>query len=86
VADQQPSRAEKRAFSTAEAATYLGRPVSFLRHSRMKGTTGTTGTRAKSVPGPKYIKQGNRCFYLLEDLDAWLDSFALMENAAQMEG
>jgi hypothetical protein len=81
--EQQPTQTKKRAFSTAEAATYLGRPVSFLRHSRMKGTT---GTRAKSVPGPKYIKQGNRCFYLLEDLDAWLDSFARMENAAQMEG
>ena len=80
--EQLPPQSQKRAFTTTEAAIYLGRPISFLRHARMKGST---GKRAKSITGPKYIKQGQRCFYLREDLDAWLDGFIRMENAAQVE-
>ena len=55
----------KRAFTEAEAAAYLG----YSRHFLYECRAGRLG------PGPKHIKIRRTVRYLREDLDAWLDSF-----------
>jgi len=60
----------KRAFTTAEAAHYCGISESLLRQSRM------TSPSARQLNAPKPTKLGEKkVVYLLEDLDAWLDSY-----------
>ena len=54
-----------RAFSTPNAATYIGLSVSFLEKARVNQT---------KTPGPKPTKIGKRVVYLREDLDAYLDN------------
>lgn len=49
--------------STAEAAVYIRKSVSWLNKSRMTGT------------GPVYLKVGATVTYLVADLDEWLNSF-----------
>ena len=58
---------EKRAFSSREAAVYLGVSDQFLRVDRCDGY------REGRTPGPEYFKIGRLVRYLREDLDAWLD-------------
>ena len=61
----------KRGFTTSEAATYIGRSVSWLRKKRLRGID-DPGDR-----GPGYLKaDGGSAIYLKEDLDAWLDGLA----------
>lgn len=61
----------KRGYSTAEAAIYLGRSVSWLRKKRLRGIADP------GDPGPRYLKtEGGSTIYLREDLDAWLDQLA----------
>lgn len=61
----------KRSYTEEEAAIYIGMSRSFLRQSRMNGTL------EDRVPGPIFIKIGNRAIrYLIEDLDAWLNMFS----------
>lgn len=61
----------KRSYTEEEAAIYTGMSRSFLRQSRMNGTL------EDRVPGPVFIKVGNRAIrYLIEDLDAWLNMFS----------
>lgn len=50
-----------------DAAIYIGMSVSYLRLSRMKGTT-------KCQDAPAYVKVGKSVRYLPRDLDAWLES------------
>ena len=58
----------KRAYSTKEAALYVGFSETMLKQSRM------TGPRAKRIDAPQYTRLGCRkIVYLKEDLDAWLD-------------
>ena len=59
----------RRAFAEADAAEYIGMSRSFLRQSRMDGE------REKRTPGPKWVKLGRSVRYLIEDLDAWLESY-----------
>ena len=50
-----------------EAAAYIGMSVSYLRLSRMRGST-------KCRNAPPYIKIGKAIRYLPRDLDAWIES------------
>jgi hypothetical protein len=50
-----------------DAAKYIGMSVSFLRLSRMRGTT-------KCTDAPAFLKAGKAIRYLPRDLDAWLES------------
>ena len=60
----------KRAFTEAEASTYVSMSRSYLRQSRM------TGDLQNRTPPPKHIKVGRRSVrYLREDLDTWLDQW-----------
>ncbi|TGD12065.1 helix-turn-helix domain-containing protein [Brevibacterium sp. S111] len=56
----------QRAYTTGDAATYLGISRHTLEAWRVKGT------------GPDYRRVGNgpraRALYMVEDLDRWLDS------------
>ena len=56
---------EIRGYSVANAARYTGLSESFLNKSRVNQS---------KLPGPRYIRVGGRCLYLIEDLDAYLDS------------
>ena len=59
----------RRALIEPDAAEYIGMSVSFLRQSRMDGM------RENRTPGPKWIKLRRSVRYLIEDLDAWLESY-----------
>lgn len=54
-----------RLLNEAQAAEYIGRSAAALRTSRSEGV---------KVQGPDYIKLGERVFYDIRDLDAWIDS------------
>jgi predicted DNA-binding transcriptional regulator AlpA len=43
----------------------------------------TLAMHASSGTGPKFRKIGGRVFYRREDLDAWLNSFAIVQSTAQ---
>jgi predicted DNA-binding transcriptional regulator AlpA len=60
-------RREKRAFTEAEAAEYIGMSRSYLRQDRM------TGPRETRTTGPPWVQIGRAIRYLKEDLDAWLE-------------
>lgn len=63
--------AEKRAFSTKEAAQYLSVSESHLKHAR------TDGVRPGRLDAPSHVKlAGGRVVYLREELDGWLDAKA----------
>ena len=53
---------QPRAYSPAGAAIYTNTSTSVLAKRRMDGT------------GPRFIKHGAKISYLIEDLDAWLDT------------
>jgi hypothetical protein len=53
--------------STQDAAGYIHRSPSYLRHAR-------SSKASKARLGPAFIKMGKDVFYLIEDLDAWLRS------------
>jgi len=56
---------QKRGYSTAEAANYIGVSESLLRQARMA---------SKDIDAPKHTKLSCRkIIYLLGDLDEWLD-------------
>jgi hypothetical protein len=57
------------------AAEYLGVSASYLRHSRVRGTT-------KCTDGPPYIKVGKAVRYLPQDLDSWLAARRRMPGEA----
>lgn len=60
--------AQKRGFTTREAANYIGRSASWLRKKRLRGPDDP------GHPGPRFLKTGGgSAIYLKEDLDAWLD-------------
>lgn len=59
----------KRAFTTNEAAHYLGVSTSLLKQARSNSPS------AKKLDAPKSTKLGRRkVVYCLEDLNDWLDS------------
>ena len=58
-----------RGFSTKTAAEYLGVSESYLKHARRK-------KKPKPIVGPKFTRLGNKCIYLREDLDAFLNEAA----------
>ena len=58
---------QRRGFSEAEAATYIGMSRSFLRQARMDGE------RFNRTPGPPFSKIGRKVLYLRDDLDTWLE-------------
>jgi hypothetical protein len=61
----------KRAFTTREAGTYLGRSASWLRKKRLRGSADP------SDAGPKFIKTpSGTVLYLREALDEYLDQLA----------
>jgi hypothetical protein len=49
------------------AAEYIGVSPSYLRHSRVRGTT-------KCTDAPPFVRIGRAVRYLPRDLDAWLES------------
>ena len=58
---------QRRGFSEAEAAIYIGMSRSFLRQARMDGE------RLNRTPGPPFSKIGRKVLYLRDDLDTWLE-------------
>ena len=50
-----------------EAAKLIGMSVSYLRLSRMRGST-------KCTDAPPFVRIGKAIRYLPRDLDAWLES------------
>lgn len=83
----------KRALNEVEAAQYICMSRSFLRQSRMMNhcqkddgdDDDSDCTEIKPLeartPGPCYIRVGSRSIrYLIDDLDAWLESFRLDSN------
>jgi predicted DNA-binding transcriptional regulator AlpA len=66
----------KRAYTEAEAASYIGMSRSYLRQCRMDRD------RVNRTPGPRWIQIGKRSIrYLKEDLDSWLDGYRIEEKA-----
>jgi len=61
----------KRAFTTREAANYIGRSSSWLRKKRLRGFADPTDA------GPDFIKTpSGTVIYLREALDGYLDQLA----------
>lgn len=58
---------QKRGYTEAEGAFYIGMSRSYLRQDRMNGP------REGRTPGPHWIKIGRCIRYLKEDLDSWLE-------------
>ena len=56
----------KRVYTTAEAAQYLGISTSTLRQGRMNGA------RTNRLKVPPHIKAGRKVLYLHDDLEAWI--------------
>ena len=56
---------QRRGYSVANAALYLGLSESFLNKARVNQT---------KLPGPDFIRVGVRCIYLRESLDEYLDN------------
>jgi hypothetical protein len=50
-----------------DAAEYIGVSPSYLRHSRVRGST-------KCTDAPPYVRIGKAIRYLPRDLDSWLAS------------
>jgi hypothetical protein len=48
-----------------DAAEYIGTSTSYLRHSRVRGST-------KCTDAPPFVRIGKAIRYLPEDLDSWL--------------
>ena len=71
---------EKRAFSTAEAAAYIGRSKSYLEHGRSDGAL-----QGQTPPSPPFIKAGRSVIYLREDLDQWLEAFPKLNHLAEVD-
>jgi hypothetical protein len=57
---------QKRSYNTTQAADYLGVSPSYLRQARMDSKT-------LDAPPATYITP-RKPVYLIEDMDAWLDS------------
>lgn len=55
-----------RAIGEGDAARYIGMSTHFLRLGRQAGRIGKRT--------PPHLKLGRRIVYLIEDLDAWLES------------
>jgi hypothetical protein len=52
-----------QALSERDAGTYIGRPPSYLKASRLG-----------RCDGPPYLRMGRAVSYLVRDLDRWLES------------
>jgi hypothetical protein len=63
----QNSQNSSAPLKEGEAAAYIGMSVSYLRLSRMRGST-------KCRNAPPFIKIGKAIRYLPRDLDAWIES------------
>lgn len=61
---------EKRVFSTAEAAEYLGIQAQTLRLARSPCGQGRFAWEA-----PEHVKAGRRVVYTREALEAWLERY-----------
>jgi len=59
---------KKRNYSTKEAAHYLAISEQYLKNARMK-----SNSKLLDAPKPTYLGC-RRVVYLIEDLDAWIDS------------
>jgi hypothetical protein len=70
---------QKRAYTTREAARYIGRSASWLRKKRLRGRDDP------GDPGPRYCKTpSGAAIYLIEDLDAYLDALVI-SNGSRLE-
>ena len=58
-----------------DAAEYIGVSPSYLRHSRVRGST-------KCTDAPAFVKIGNAVRYLPQDLDSWLAARRRMPGQA----
>ena len=58
-----------------DAAEYIGVSPSYLRHSRVRGTT-------KCVDAPPFVRIGKAIRYLPQDLDSWLAARRRMPGEA----
>lgn len=64
----QSSFAHKRGLTEAEAAEYIGMSTHYLEKARQHGAPGNR------TPGPRFVRIGRSMRYLIDDLDAWLES------------
>ena len=69
---------DKRSYSTAEAACYIGMSEEFLRRARINGPS-TNG-----APSPKFIKLGRCVRYIKNDLDGFLDCQVKYHSLAEI--
>ena len=61
-----------RALREGDAAKYVGFSSSYLRNQRVADMRKVADGR--QIDGPRWINFGVAVRYLLEDLDAWIDS------------
>lgn len=59
---------DRRGYSEAEAAHYLGVSRISLRQGRMEGR------RENRMPPPPFVRLGRKILYLKDDLDHWLEA------------
>ena len=64
-------KVERQLLTPLETGEYLGISKKTLANWRSKGTS------------PKFIKLGNKVFYLKEDLDAWIQQFSGFTSTSQ---
>ena len=62
-----------RALNEKSAAEYLSVSTSYLRQARMFARGNSKNLNIKT-PGPPFINIGRKIVYLVDDLDAWLES------------
>jgi predicted DNA-binding transcriptional regulator AlpA len=66
-APDNPAQDLRPPIDEREAAVYIGMSVSYLRLSRMRGST-------KCLSAPPFIRMGKKIRYLPSDLDAWMQA------------
>lgn len=69
---------QPRALTEIQAAGYIGMSRSFLRQSRMDGP------RSGRTKAPRFIKNGRKVLYLIEELNLFLDQFQKLDHLGQL--
>jgi hypothetical protein len=71
-ADRTPVSIGPRAMREIDAAAYCGFSGSYFRNLRVADMR--RRGRREPITGPRWINVGTAVRYMVEDLDAWLDS------------
>jgi predicted DNA-binding transcriptional regulator AlpA len=74
---EQPKDERPQLLTEKQACAYLGVSPAFLRRGRSEGQ------RGKRTDTPRYVRLGERIYYLRSELDRWLSGLRAYSNLAE---